>query len=546
MDIEKETSGLQIDLDSISDQSTRIIVRHLLNIIETQATEIAKLKIENQRLRDENNHLKGEQGQPNIRKQSKKNSDLSSEAERRARNKRKAAKRKNKKKSKLVIHNTQKCSVDQSQLPLDAVFKGYQSTVVQDIIIQASNTRFDKEVYYSPSLRQTFIAALPEGYGGDFGPSIKALILDMHHSEKMTESAIHHFLTNHGIDIARSSISRILTDKHDDFHQEKKDIMEAGLKSSVHQQMDDTGARVKGINYYTHILCNAFYTVFFTRKNKTRLTILDILTQGDMQFFFNEDAYELMVSMGLSTKMLDLLKIRHPKAIMSSSEMDELLKTLMPNARKQHSNRLIILEASAITAYQARPDAIKILLCDDAPQFRQITELLALCWIHDGRHYKKLSPVVPMHRALLERFLTSYWDYYHSLLDYQKNPTIQLAKTLTDTFDSLFSTKTGYLQLDERIQKTKDKKEQLLLVLQYPTLPLHNNTAELGARTQARYRDVSFHTINQKGTEAKDTFMTITQTAKKLAVNTYQYILDRVSKKFEMPPLASLIPKLTI
>lgn len=79
--------------------------------------------------------------------------------------------------------------------------------------------------------------------------------------------------------------------------------------------------------------------------------------------------------------------------------------------------------------------------------------------------------------------------------------------------------------------------------MQYPTLPLHNNASELGARTQARYRDVSFHTINQKGTEAKDTFMTITQTAIKLAVNTYQYILDRVSKKFEMPPLASLITK---
>ena len=545
MNIEKETSGLQIDLDSIPDQNTRIIVRHLLNIVETQASEIAKLKIENQKLRDENNHLKGEQGQPTIRKQSKKSGDVSSEAERRARNKKKAAKKKNRKKNKLVIHNTQKCSIEQSQLPSDAVFKGYQSTVAQDIIIRASNTRFDKEVYYSPSLKKTFIAALPKGYGGDFGPSIKALILDMHHSEKMTESAIHHFLTNHNIDIARSSISRILADRHDDFHQEKKDIMDAGLKSSVHQQIDDTGARVNGINYYTHILCNAFYTAFFTRKNKTRLTILDILMHGNMQFFFNQDAYDLMISMGLSAKMLDLLKLKNPAAIMNSLEVDELLKTLMPNAKKQQSNRLIILEAGAITAYQARPDAIKILLCDDAPQFRQITELLALCWIHDGRHYKKLSPVVPMHRALLERFLTQYWDYYHSLLDYQKNPTIQLAKTLTDTFDLLFSTQTGYQQLDERIQKTKDKKEQLLWVLQYPTLPLHNNASELGARTQARYRDVSFHTINQKGTEAKDTFMTITQTAIKLAVNTYQYILDRVSKKFEMPSLASLIPNPT-
>ena len=72
-------------------------------------------------------------------------------------------------------------------------------------------------------------------------------------------------------------VTPILTDKHDDFHQEKKDIMDAGLKSSVHQQMDDTGARVNGINYYTHILCNAFYTAFFTRKNKNNIAHLQYI-----------------------------------------------------------------------------------------------------------------------------------------------------------------------------------------------------------------------------------------------------------------------------
>ena len=105
----------------------------------------------------------------------------------------------------------------------------------------------------------------------------------------------------------------------------------------------------------------------------------------------------------------------------------------------------------------------------------------------------------------------------------------------------LFSTITGYEQLDERIKKTRLKKDSLLLVLKHPALPLHNNASVLGARTQARYRDISFHTINEKGTEAKNTFMTIGSTAKKLMVNSYQYILDRVSNKFEMPSLASLI-----
>ena len=394
---------------------------------------------------------------------------------------------------------------------------------------------------YSPSLKKTFIAPLPGGYSGDFGPSIKALVLDMHHHEKLTESAIHHFLTTHGIKIGKASISRILTDNHEPFHQEKKDIVTAGLHSTDHQQIDDTSARVNGKNHYVHILCNDFYTAYFTRKDKTRLTIIDILTNGDMQFIFNESSYDLMLAMGLSNKMLDLLKEEKPKSFMNRDEIDVLLKKLMPNKAKQNTNRQIILEASAIIAYQNRFDAIKILLADDAPQFRQITELLALCWVHDGRHYKKLMPVVPLHRIILDKFLTQYWDYYHQLLDYKKNPSDKLSEKLNDQFDILFSTETGYQQLDERIQKTRNKKDSLLLVLQHPKLPLHNNTSELGARTQARYRDISFHTINKKGTDAKDTFMTIIQTAKKLGVNTYHYLLDRVSKKLQLPSLASQI-----
>ena len=65
----------------------------------------------------------------------------------------------------------------------------------------------------------------------------------------------------------------------------------------------------------------------------------------------------------------------------------------------------------------------------------------------------------------------------------------------------------------------------------YPELPLHNNGSELGARDQARRRDISFHTMSDAGTEAKDTFMTLSQTAKKLAVNFYQYVKDRITKK---------------
>jgi hypothetical protein len=92
-------------------------------------------------------------------------------------------------------------------------------------------------------------------------------------------------------------------------------------------------------------------------------------------------------------------------------------------------------------------------------------------------------------------------------------------------------TVTGYGQLDERISKTKEKKVGLLMALKMPTIPLHNNAAELAARAKVRKRDVSLQTVTEKGTKANDTFMTITQTANKLGVSAYAYIHDRVVRQ---------------
>ena len=106
----------------------------------------------------------------------------------------------------------------------------------------------------------------------------------------------------------------------------------------------------------------------------------------------------------------------------------------------------------------------------------------------------------------------------------------QIKKTgFAKRFDELFGATTDYEELNDRIAKTLAKKIELLQVLELPQLPLHNNEAELGARVQARVRDVSFQTRSEKGTKIKDTFLTINQTAKKLGVSFYDYVYDRVT-----------------
>jgi len=72
-------------------------------------------------------------------------------------------------------------------------------------------------------------------------------------------------------------------------------------------------------------------------------------------------------------------------------------------------------------------------------------------------------------------------------------------------------------------------------------VPLHNNPAELGARQRVRKRDVSFGPRTEAGRVAWDTFMTLSETAKKLGVSFYQYVFDRVSQANAMPALADII-----
>ena len=248
-----------------------------------------------------------------------------------------------------------------------------------------------------------------------------------------------------------------------------------------------------------------------------------------------------MNDLGLSKTRLTELKSIAGTVTLTRGEVDKLLMRLYSNPDKLLTSRRIILEASAIIYYRSTDHAINHLMCDDAPQFNKIAQYHSLCWVHEGRHFKKLTPLYAAHQDALDNFIGHFWDFYHALLDFKKNPSPAAADKLSTKFDELFSTNTCYIALNERIAKTLSKKESLLLVLKYPFLPLHNNPAELGARVQARMRDINLHTISENGTKTKDTFATIVQTAKKLGVNIFNYIYDRVAEKFEMTALSALI-----
>jgi len=54
-----------------------------------------------------------------------------------------------------VINREKTIEIDRTKLPADAVFKGYERVVIQDISRETNNVAYKKEKYYSPSQRKT-------------------------------------------------------------------------------------------------------------------------------------------------------------------------------------------------------------------------------------------------------------------------------------------------------------------------------------------------------------------------------------------------------
>lgn len=249
-----------------------------------------------------------------------------------------------------------------------------------------------------------------------------------------------------------------------------------------------------------------------------------------------------MEHLGISDKWRTRLSaLLGEEQVFTEEQIERVLTSQLPNMGP--TVRKNVKDALAIAAYRTQTayPVVALLLCDDAPQFNALTVELALCWIHEFRHYKKLRPRFTHHITLLQEFGTAFWKLYQDLLTYRNHPDPDQVGSLQTSFDQLFGKSSGYQQLDECKERTLNKRDQLLMVLSHPELLLHNNPAELGARARVRKRDVSLQARTPEGIGAWDTFQTLVGTANKLGVNLFRYFFDRITHAYALPSLASLI-----
>ena len=264
-------TNVKEDLHNVENSKSAIVLAK--NIIEEQHKTIIQLQEEIQKLKDEINRLKGEDGKPDIKpniRDKKKNISTNGYE------KKKKDWKKSPKKLSIPVDVTHTSYVEQKALPSDAVFKGYDTLIQQDIVFERRNTLFKLEVYYSPSGKKTYRAPIPEEYTGYFGNGLKSFALAMHNVCYVTSNKLLQLLRNIEISISDGSLSRILLGNKDELLTEKNAILKAALTIS-YAQIDGTTARVCGKNYCTQVICNDWFTYFTTLPTKSTLDILAAL-----------------------------------------------------------------------------------------------------------------------------------------------------------------------------------------------------------------------------------------------------------------------------
>ena len=239
-------------------------------------------------------------------------------------------------------------------MPKDAQFKGYSEYIVQDIIITTDNVKYQREVFYSATTGKTYTGKLPNGVEGEgeFGIGIRSLIPLLKSECNMTEKGILDFFQNFDIQISSAYISNRWTKGYDIFHDEKNEIYKTGLSLTTFQQIDDTGARVKGENHYTQIVCNPFYTAYFTTPKKNRLTVLDVFRNfAPREFLYNQQAIELLNGFNLSKKMRNNINELFDKdKVIDEEEFEQLIKQIEIGSTQY----MRVKEALAIAEYHSQ------------------------------------------------------------------------------------------------------------------------------------------------------------------------------------------------
>lgn len=504
------------------------------NPFVTQLLEVNRYQAELiQVLKDEIAVLKGNKPKPKI-KPSKMEKGVKGDKDKKNSKSKRPGSEKRSKTVELKIHET--IIIPPKNIPKGSVFKGYKDFFVQGLKIECHNIHYRLERW--DTLNGNYAEGiLPPSVCGHFDSELVSYALYQYHQCGVTQPLLLEALREFGVDIASGQLNRILVEGQDDFHEEKDAILSAGLEISSYINVDDTGARHNGKNGYCTHIGNDLFAWFKSTESKSRINFLKLLRAEHTDYQINPESLLYMKLQKLPEAQFQLIDNHDKKEFSDRKKWEKHLQSL-GITQKRHIQ--IATEAALIGCILEHGfNKDMVILSDDAGQFNIL--LHALCWVHAERLISKIVPFNETHRAVLDSTRKRIWELYDELKRYKQNPTQQRKIELENTFDEIFLETTCFFQLNDALKRLYKNKSELLLVLDRPDIPLHNNASESDIREYVKRRKISGGTRSDIGRKCRDTFISLKKTCRKLNISFWEYLNDRITGVHSIPQLGYIM-----
>lgn len=422
-----------------------------------------------------------------------------------------------------------------TDVPQGSIRNGTTPFHVQELTIQTSSIEYLLEQWVTPD-GQTITAKPPASlHGHHYGPMLQAYVLHQYHGCSVTQPELLDWLWDVGISISSGELSRLLTKGHEQFHAEKDELLTTGIRCSSYIQTDDTGTRHKGKNGYCTIINNESFAWFESTDSKSRENFVSLLHRPWSTYSFTDDALIYLEKLDYPKKWLRILNPFRGVTFLSHEAWEECMKDLGLTGRRRQQASEAMIYGSLIQHGAGHLTTFS----DGARQFDVFKH--SQCWIHAERGLAKVHPVNDQ-QAMAQKWLrTWFWAVYDDLKDFKTDPTEKKAIKVRQGFQALIQTKTCSGLLQDALSGLAVIKEELLLVLEDPSLPLHNNLSESQIREYVKRRKISSGTRSDFGRQCRDTFASLKKTCRLYSLSFWDYLKSRLMGDGLFPRLSNLI-----